>query len=199
VVGLFVLAIWHGRRVLVTLAVIACCALVLAPGLAARVTSVTSAPQPYFSQDYHPNSLLWRLSYWRQVLPLASENPITGIGVGMTGVTTAEAKQPHNDFLRAYVEEGALGELAYLGLLLTMAGVGVRAVRSSAVGSLDHSIGAGYLACVAAFIVSSTSDNMYTNVAVVWYLAAFAAAASNVGRGGRVPAPRVPRSIRTHE
>jgi putative inorganic carbon (hco3(-)) transporter len=188
VVGLFVLAIWHGRRVLVTLAVIACCALVLAPGLAARVTSVTSAPQPYFSQDYHPNSLLWRLSYWRQVLPLASENPITGIGVGMTGVTTAEAKQPHNDFLRAYVEEGALGELAYLGLLLTMAGVGVRAVRSSAVGSLDHSIGAGYLACVAAFIVSSTSDNMYTNVAVVWYLAAFAAAASNVGRGGRVPA-----------
>ncbi|HET6625228.1 MAG TPA: O-antigen ligase family protein [Nocardioidaceae bacterium] len=182
VLGVFVLAIWHGRRVLIGMVVILCLGVALAPGLATRVASVTSEPAPYYSADYHPNSMLWRFSYWGDVLPLAERSPVTGIGLGTTGQVTAQNKQPHNDFLRAYVEEGALGLVAYLLLLVAMARVGLRAVRSSRTGSLDHSIGAGYLACVTAFIVTSTSENMFSNVAVLWYLVAFAAAASSVAR-----------------
>lgn len=182
VLGVVTLAVWRGKRLLVVLALAAVCAVIVAPGLTARVGSVTSTPTSYFSNDYHPNSLLWRLSYWGEVLPLVERSPVTGIGLGTTGMLTEQSKQPHNDFLRAFVEEGVVGSLAYLLLLLVMVRVGVRAVRSAAPGSLDHDIGVGYLACAVAFVATSTSDNMFTNVAVLWYLVAFAAAAANVAR-----------------
>ncbi|MGH3414130.1 MAG: O-antigen ligase family protein [Marmoricola sp.] len=182
--GLVVLGIWHNRKILVGLVVAGLCVLVVAPQLVARVESVTSSTS-YYADNHHANSLTWRFSYWRDVLPLADADPVTGIGLNMTGADTTQDKQPHNDFLRAYVEEGLLGEAAYLILLLSLVTMGVRAARASPRGSLDRGIAMGYLACVVALAAGSTSDNIFTNVAVLWYLVAFAAAASNVAQRHR--------------
>ena len=180
VLGLVVLTFCHSKRALVVLVVAAVCALALAPEIVARVESVTTTSSSYYASDHHANSLLWRFSYWSEVLPLANQDPITGIGLNMTGLTTEQQKQPHNDFLRAYVEEGLVGEITYLALLGSMVVLAVRATRASPQGSLDRDIGAGYLACVVAVIAGSTSDNVFTNVAVMWYLVALGAAASSV-------------------
>ncbi|HET7389129.1 MAG TPA: O-antigen ligase family protein [Nocardioidaceae bacterium] len=183
--GLLVLGIWHSRRVLVGLVVAGLCAFVVAPQLVARVNSVGPTSASYNSPGYHSSSLLWRFSYWEQVLPLANADPVTGIGLNMTATMTEQNKQPHNDFLRAYVEEGVVGELAFLAVLAAMVALGVRATRASPRGSLDRGVGAGFLACAVAIVASSAADNVFTNVAVQWYLVAFAAAASSVVRRRR--------------
>lgn len=179
VLGIVVLAIWHDKRVVVVLAIATVGALALMPQVIARVDSVTTSTS-YYASDHHANSLLWRFSYWGQVLPLANDEPVTGIGLNMTGLSTEQSKQPHNDFLRAYVEEGMVGELTYIVLLASMVRVAISATRSSPRGSLDRDIGAGFLACVVAVIAGSTADNVFTNVAVMWYLVALEAAASSV-------------------
>lgn len=184
VLGILVLAIWHSKRVLVVLAVATVCALAVAPQVVTRVQSVTSSTS-YYASDHHANSLSWRLSYWGEVLPLANKDPVTGIGLDMTGLSTEQQKQPHNDFLRAYVEEGLIGEVAYLVLLGSMVAVAVRATKAAPRGSLDRGIAVGFLACMVAVIAGSTSDNVFTNVAVMWYLVAFGAAASSVAQRAR--------------
>ena len=55
------------------------------------------------------NSLTWRAEYWAEALDLAHESPITGIGLKQVAAQSEEGKQPHNDFLRAYVEMGVVG------------------------------------------------------------------------------------------
>ena len=184
VLGILVLATWHSKRALVVLAVAAVAALALTPQVVARVQSVTSTTS-YYATGHHANSLSWRLSYWGEVLPLANGDPITGIGLDMTGLSTEQQKQPHNDFLRAYVEEGLIGEVAYLLLLGSMVAVAIRATRATPRGSLDRAIGVGFLACTVAIIAGSTSDNVFTNVAVMWYLVVFGAAANAVGQRAR--------------
>ena len=122
------------------------------------------------------NSLAWRFDYWAVVLPLADKNPVTGIGLKMSSFLTDQAKEPHNDFLRAYVETGIIGTIAYLALLLSMVLVARQGMRESAPG-FDHSIAVGFAGCVIAFVLISIVSNVITEVIVLWYYVAFAAAA----------------------
>ncbi len=122
------------------------------------------------------NSLEWRFSYWGQVLPLADRNPITGIGLKMSTFETDQAKEPHNDFLRAYVETGIVGTIAYFGLLLSMIVVARQGLKHSGPG-FDRSIAVGFAGCVIAFVLISVVSNVITEVIVLWYYIAFAAAA----------------------
>ena len=127
------------------------------------------------------NSLEWRFSYWATVLPLADKNPITGIGLKMSSFETDQAKEPHNDFLRAYVETGIVGTLAYLALLLSMMIVARQGLRHSGPG-FDRSVAVGFAGCVIAFVLISVVSNVITEVIVLWYYVAFAAAAYAVTR-----------------
>jgi O-antigen ligase len=122
------------------------------------------------------NSLVWRFSYWTEVLPLANDNPVTGIGLRMSSFLTNQAKEPHNDFLRAYVETGIVGVIAYLALLLSMIMVARQGLKESGPG-FDHSIAVGFAGCVIAFVLISIVSNVITEVIVLWYYVAFAAAA----------------------
>jgi putative inorganic carbon (HCO3(-)) transporter len=153
------------------------CALLLMPQLSARFTGL-SETEPSFGPAN--NSLSWRLSYWTEVLSLARSNPVTGIGLSQTARLTEEEKQPHNDFLRAYVETGLIGLGAYVVLVISLVSVGRRAVRASPRGSFERGVGAGFLGCTVAFIAASVSANVISNVVTLWYLFAFAAAASAV-------------------
>jgi putative inorganic carbon (hco3(-)) transporter len=180
VIGLVVVGLVQSKRLLLGLVVVAVCSLALVPQLSSRFASVTelssSGGQP------SGNSLVWRLNYWTQVLPLANANPVTGIGLNMTQYNTDAAKQPHNDFIRAYVEMGLIGLGAYLALLIALVGLGRRAVRASPPGTLDRGVAAGFLGCAVAFVAVSASANVTSNVVNLWYLFTFAAAASAVVR-----------------
>jgi putative inorganic carbon (hco3(-)) transporter len=116
------------------------------------------------------------------VLPLANSSPVTGIGLTSTQFATDEAKQPHNDFVRAYVETGLIGLGAYLAVLVALVALGLRAVRVSPPGTLDRGVAVGFLGCAVAFVAVSLAANVLSNVVLLWYLFAFAAAASFVAR-----------------
>jgi O-antigen ligase len=178
VIGLVIVGFVQSKRLLLGL---------LVPQLSSRFTSVADLS----SAGGQPtgNSLVWRLNYWTQVLPLANANPLTGIGLDMTQYETDAAKQPHNDFIRAYVEMGLLGLGAYLAMLIALVGLGRRAVRASPPGTLDRGIAVGFLGCAVAFVAVSASANVTSNVASLWYLFAFAAAASAVVRRWQAPTP----------
>lgn len=178
VIGLIVVGLVQSKRLLFGLVVAALCALLLVPQLSSRFTNVTDLSgvggQPT------GNSLAWRINYWTEVLPLANSNPVTGIGLNMTQYNTDAAKQPHNDFIRAYVEMGLIGLGAYLAMLIALVGLGRRAVRASLPGTLDRGVAAGFLGCAVAFVAVSLSANVTSNVVSLWYLFTFAAAASGV-------------------
>jgi O-antigen ligase len=123
------------------------------------------------------NTLAWRLGYWAEVVTLADRNPLTGIGPNMTQYQTDEAKKPHNDFLRAYVETGILGLLAYLAMVALLLHAGLRALRRAPPGTLARGVAVGNLGCVVAFVAVSAASNVLSSVATLWYLVAFAAVA----------------------
>jgi O-antigen ligase len=179
VLGLVVVGAVKAKRMLLGLLVVMLCALLVVPQLSSRFTDLAAPPAP---GERNPNSLAWRLAYWAEVLPLAKANPVTGIGLTGTENATEEAKQPHNDFVRAYVETGLLGLGAYLAMLAAMIGVGLRAVRAAPRGSLARGAAAGFLGCAVAFPAVSLAANVVSNVVVLWYLYAVGGVAAAVAR-----------------
>src|SRR4029077_1744426 len=131
------------------------------------------------TQGNTSNSIQWRFSYWTEVLPLANDNPITGVGLRMSSFLTTQNKEPHNDFLRAYVDSGIIGVIASLALLTSMVLVARQSLKEAGPG-FDRSIAVGFAGCVIAFVLISIVSNVITEVIVVWYSRAFAAGAHAV-------------------
>jgi putative inorganic carbon (HCO3(-)) transporter len=188
VAGLVVVGVLQSKRVLAGLAVAGLLGLMFVPQLGARFSDLApNAPQPLTNTSVgNANSLEWRIKYWTDVLPLAGQNPVTGIGLNMTQYQTAKQKQPHNDFIRAYVETGLLGLGAYVVMLGSLVATGRRAVRAAPRPSFDRGVAVGFLGCSIGFVAVSLAANVMSNVVTLWYLIAFAAAAVGViERGSR--------------
>jgi putative inorganic carbon (hco3(-)) transporter len=182
VLGLVVVALVQRRKgLLVGFAASAILAVILVPGLGARFATLTASEQLPGGAETG-NSLDWRLKYWTEVLPLANENPLTGIGLNMTQYQTDQAKQPHNDFIRAYVETGVFGLGAYLSVHFFLFRNAFAAIRRSVRGTLEHGVATGALGCAVCFFAGSAGANIMSNVVSLWYLVAFSAAASYIAR-----------------
>src|SRR5438270_851377 len=181
--GLFVIGMVQSKKLLAGLLIAGLAGLVMVPSLSGRFSDLTQYQQKQLAQtggSNGGNTLAWRLSYWTQVLPLANSNPITGIGLNQTKANTAQAKQPHNDFIRAYVETGLVGLGAYVAVLVSLVMLGWRAIKRTKKGTFEQGVGAGFLGCAVAFIAVSLVANVTSNVVNLWYFIAFAACASAI-------------------
>ncbi len=180
VVGVVVVALAQRRiRTLVVLVVAGLLAFATVPDLGARYAALS------VESGEDDNGLRWRLDYWAQVVPLVQDDPVTGIGLGTTELRTDQEKKPHGDVVRALVETGALGLVAYLAVHVLMLRTGWLALRRSARGSLEHAVGAGALGVAACFSVGSLGANLMSNVVSMWPLVALVAAASAIARARR--------------
>jgi putative inorganic carbon (HCO3(-)) transporter len=182
IIGLFAVAFMGRRRLLLGLMVGGIMvSLVALPSILGRFADLGSSTS---AAGYSSNSLEWRFSYWGDVLPLAAKDPITGIGLNMSSYETDQAKEPHNDFLRAYVETGVIGTIAYLALLVSMVLVARDSLRFTKrrAWTYERSVAVGFASCVIAFVIISIVSNVITEVIVLWYYVAFAAAAYAVTR-----------------
>jgi putative inorganic carbon (HCO3(-)) transporter len=177
IIGLVVVGLVQSKKLLIGLGAMAVLSLAAVPSLMSRFSDLASTSSTHGASG---NSLMWRIGYWFQVVKLANRNPITGIGLDMTQYNTDTEKQPHNDFLRAYVETGVVGFVAYVWLLASLVRTAWSAVRLSTPGTLDRGIAAGALGCATAFVAASLFANIFSNVVTLWYLATFAAAAVGV-------------------
>lgn len=181
VAGLVVIALVQKRKGLIGgLVAIALSALLVLPGVAARFGTLDAESTPQGTPT--GNTLVWRLHYWTEVIPLANSNPLTGIGLDSTQYETDSAKQPHNDFIRAYVETGLVGLIFYVSMLVALVGNARRAVQRAPRGTLESGVAAGALGCAVCFVLGSMAANVMSNVVSLWYLIAFAAAATYVSR-----------------
>ena len=177
--GLVIVGLIQSKRLVLILMLAGVLALVAVPQMSARFTDLANTSTP--GSGPSGNSLAWRFTWWGEVLPLANSNPVTGIGLSMTSDLTGVA-QPHNDYVRAYVETGLLGLGTYLAMLIALVGLGRRAVQASWRGTFDRGVAAGFLGCAVAYVAASLAANVMSNVVSLWYLFAFAAAASAVVR-----------------
>ncbi|MEJ5915165.1 O-antigen ligase family protein [Pseudokineococcus sp. 1T1Z-3] len=172
-VGLLVVVVLQRRWLLAAAAAGAgVVALVGVPGLQDRFATLSEPT----------DSLAWRVDYWAQVLPMATERPLTGIGLDGVRAATAESKLPHSDLVRTLVETGLLGAAAYLAVLVALATVGLRGLRRTD-DPLLRAVCVAATATGTAVAVASLAANVLTGVVVLWYAMALAACASAVGRG----------------
>jgi len=175
-IGLILVAVLQrSARMLVALALTAALGLALLPAVGDRFAQLADARAVGGAPT--GNTLAWRLGYWAEIVSLANRNPVTGIGPNMTQFRTDEAKKPHNDFLRAYVETGVVGLAAYLAMVVLLLLAGLRALRRAPPGTLQRGVAAGFLGCAVAFVAVSAASNVVSSVATLWYLVAFAAVA----------------------
>jgi O-antigen ligase len=190
-VGLLIVGWIESRRLIAGLIIAVMLAVVAVPSVGGRISDLQRGRHVSGTAG---NSLVWRLDYWKEVLPLANKNPATGIGWAMTPRATKQAKPPHNDVIRAYVEAGLFGLAAYLALLFALVRSARQAVRRARRG-IDRGIAAGFAGCVAVFLIVSVGDNLVSQVVLLWYFVAFAAAALAVSRTATREADHAPVAV----
>ena len=157
----------------------------LIPSVGDRISTVTDVSG---EETYAPgqDSLAWRVDYWQRALDLSEDSPVVGIGLKQVADSLPEAKQPHNDFVRAYVELGALGLIAFAVMLGRFMWIGprgsslLRRQRGSSVPDIDRAIAAGFAGVGLAFLVMSLTANLMSQAVVLLYVMALAGLASAV-------------------
>jgi O-antigen ligase len=169
VLGALVLGIARYRVLLVLVPLAIVIAVVALRGVHSRVQSVNQQQEVQYGTG---DSFHTRVELWRQNPPKAEQKPLTGLGLGSIVQETDTAAHVHSDYVRALVETGVFGFLAFVWLLL-----------SAAV--------AGFAAAVA-YILASGDSNLMTQSSVsgaAWALIGCAHAAGTIGRDRVSPRP----------
>ncbi len=183
VAGLLVVAYYQGKRLVPIIGIVAIAVAMLVPSVASRFSDLSTQTTATGAAG---NSLIWRFEYWQQALTL-SDNPIMGAGLRTVRAETDVAKEPHNDFIRVYVELGLIGLSAYLWFLFSMVGMARRSIKETQA-PLEHAVAVGFMGCLAAFLLLSLVSNVITQLVILWYFLAFAVAAA--------AAPRLERQVK---
>ncbi len=176
--GLVVVGWLQMRALLALVVVVPLAALLIVPSLRDRVADLGEERQVSGAAG---NSLAWRFDYWGETLPLAADNPFTGVGLKNTPRLTADAKVIHNDFLRSYVEMGILGAIAFLAFLGSLIGAVRHALRRPGdrrAPSWPRGAAVGAAGALGAFIVFCLGGNAMSSVVILWPLAAIVMAGS---------------------
>jgi putative inorganic carbon (HCO3(-)) transporter len=175
--GLLVVAFYQGKRLLPIIGLIAVAVAMFVPSVAARFSDLSTETTQSGAAG---NSLVWRFEYWQQALTL-SDNPIMGAGLRTVRAETDVAKEPHNDFIRVFVELGLIGLSAYVWFLFSLVRMARRSIRTTRA-PLEHAVAVGFMGCLAAFLLLSLVSNVISQLVILWYFLAFAVAASAAPR-----------------
>jgi O-antigen ligase len=191
VLGALVLGIARYRLLLVVVPLAIAIAFVALPGVHSRVQSVNQQQELQYGTG---DSFHTRVELWRQNLPKAQQKPLTGLGLGAIVQESDSSAHVHSDYVRALVETGVFGFLAFVWLLFSAAvgcAVAMRWARRSGSVPLQAAAVAGFAAAVA-YILASGDSNLMTQSSVsgaAWALMGCAHAAGTIGRDRVAPRP----------
>jgi putative inorganic carbon (HCO3(-)) transporter len=157
-----------GRRRLVGAVAVAGVALLAVPGVLGNLLAL--ARPTTSSIESQNDSLAWRLGYWREILTLGLQRPLTGLGPDGTVTATVDAKEPHNEYLRAAIEGGLIGLTAYVALLAVAVVLAVRICRRAA-SNYERAVGLAGVGVVVAVVVAGAASNIVLSVSFMWYFA----------------------------
>jgi len=191
VLGALVLGIARYRVLLVLVPLAIVIAFVALPGVHSRVQSVNQQQEVQYGTG---DSFHTRVQLWRQNLPKAEQKPLTGLGLGSIVQETDTSAHVHSDYVRALVETGLFGFLAFVWLLLSAAvgcAFAMRWARRSRSVPLRAAAVAGFATAVT-YILASGDSNLMTQSSVsgaAWALMGCAHAAGTIGRDMVAPRP----------
>lgn len=168
VVGIGYIVVRYQRRLLPVLAAVGLLLVLLVPSVGSRLSDLESSPSPV-PGDGTANSLEWRLQYWQEILPMATEMPITGLGLDQVPQRTEAGAEPHNGFVQALVETGVLGLAALIGLTVAM-WRDLSQARRTADDEFDRTLAVAATAAAAGILVQMFTENLLTQVAIHLYL-----------------------------
>jgi O-antigen ligase len=173
IVALVVVGILQDRRIIWLLGATALVIVLAVPSVGVRLSDLSETQK---ASGAPGNSLQWRIGYWKQVLTL-QENPLLGIGFSEVELTRSEAKAPHNDLIRVYVETGLIGLAAYSWLLVTLA-LQARASLRRAPPGIHRGLAVAFAASLSGLVVLSLTANVITQLVILWYFVTIVALAS---------------------
>jgi O-antigen ligase len=174
-IGALVIGFGVGWRTVVTSLAILTLVVLFVPTVQEQFTALE--PRAY-SDTISENSFTWRVDHWKAILPLIRGHEITGIGINQTVTFAPDVpKEPHNDYLRSFLEMGIGGLVAFVVMIGAGISIGFRAFRA-AMSPTNRAISLAFLAVSIALAVASLTDNLLTNVGVVWYFYALAGCAT---------------------
>jgi putative inorganic carbon (HCO3(-)) transporter len=189
-VGVLVVCLLLDRRVAALVSVGLGAVALAVPPVTARILSLVPDP----SNPYSESSFAWRLHQWQRLAGEAEANPVTGGGPGVSVLLTG--KEAHNDYLKALVETGVFGLLAYLAVLAAAVYTAWAAFRCTRVPDVERDPEAGlaqatYAAAAGyavAIVVSAAGENLVDNVTFLWIALPLLAVAHHAVR----PPPTAP-------
>jgi O-antigen ligase len=182
VAGVLTVALYQGKRIVAVFGLFLVMLVLLVPSTGARFADLETEQT---ASGAAGNSLVWRFGYWKQAIDL-NNDPLLGNGLSSVKETTDVEKEPHNDFIRVFVETGLIGLAAYIWFLVTLWRTGKRGIEGTQEGLL-RGVAIGFFGCVVAFLLLSIVSNVITQLVILWYFAACAAAAVAAPR--LAPAP----------
>jgi O-antigen ligase len=206
-IGLMLIAVLRFRWLL------AVAALTLVVAVAGFPSAVHSVQQRFGdltaqNQANASNSLTWRRGQWSAMGHFGSDAPLTGQGFGSyrrlsvrqfglegrTYGTVGDAQgngqveigfTAHNDFVKAYVENGVPGLVLWVAVLVGLAIAQVRLLRNPSLAPW----GVAMLAALVGIVIMSASDNVQAYSVPIFYVVAITAALAALARREPVTAP----------
>lgn len=125
------------------------------------------------------NSVTHRFDIWTSGLKNLPDYPLLGRGLGSFELMDDYGEPAHNDPLRIFVELGALGALAYLGLVAALVKRLWESVRRD-LGPLGNALSCAVFSIAAVFALASLTGNIFFRPALQWYLWALLGALFNL-------------------
>lgn len=164
------LTLWRARFLILPLVLIPLVLITFSPTIRDRVTEIFN-PTP-------DSSITWRQTLWHDMLLKTDydNREILGSGMDTFRISSEQLRgvrfgsnDPHNDFVKFYVEGGVVG----VSILLLYLGAFIFLVTRIVLTTPSHSLRA--LATIAGFVIvtlllASLSDNVFKNTPVQWVL-----------------------------
>ena len=167
-VGIVYIGVRVARVMLLLVAGAGAAAVVAVPSVLVRITDLTA---DRYTGDAPPNSLAWRVEYWREVLALGARRPLNGIGLEMSRFLTDDGLQPHSVPVQVVTELGVMGLIA---LVVGIAAMGAYLLgrRRNAVTPADTTLSVAAVAVMLGYAVQIPTENLLTQSIAWWVLAA---------------------------
>lgn len=167
-VGLVYIGIRIARVMLLVVAGASAVAIVMVPSVLVRITDLTAER---YTGDAPPNSLAWRVEYWREVLALGARRPLNGIGLEMSKFLTDDGLQPHSVPVQVFTELGVMGVIT-LAVAITAMAASLIGRRRAALTNADTALSVAAVAVMLGYAVQIPTENLLTQSIAWWVLAA---------------------------
>ncbi|NEQ79822.1 MAG: O-antigen ligase family protein, partial [Moorea sp. SIO2I5] len=106
---------------------------------------------------------------WTYLLEQWKHFPILGYGLGTNKLISSNGLEPHNDYIRALVEGGIVGLLAFFTFFGIQVARLVQLIRSTSFRSAQGTLCSTLLPILLAIPVGMLTDNIWTHTTLFFY------------------------------